>query len=129
MIGKTLQEVLKENGVNVNELANMISVSPQTLYSIIKRDNMKIDFEVLLKICSVLNVSVERFYSDYLNETSNISIDKKKSECNCLDLAKQQLINNYDILNDIGRKKLLEYSDDLVNSGNYILNEQKEKHA
>ena len=67
MIGKTLQNLLDEKGINVNELSKMINVSNQTLYSIIKRDNMKIDFEVLLKICKALNVSVEYFYSDYTN--------------------------------------------------------------
>lgn len=72
MIGKTLQLILDEKGTNVNELSNKIGVSNQTLYSIIKRDNMKIDFEVLLKICRALNVSVERFYSDYCDESDEI---------------------------------------------------------
>lgn len=70
MIGKTLEKVLKENGTNVNELAKKINVSNQTLYSIIKRDNMKIDFELLLKICNALNVNVERFYNDYIGTKS-----------------------------------------------------------
>ena len=65
MIGKTLQNILDEKGTNANELSRMTGVSCQTIYSIIKRDNMKIDLEVLLKICKALNVSVERFYSDY----------------------------------------------------------------
>ena len=73
MIGKTLQAILNERGMNVNELAKLIGVSNQTLYSIIKRDNMKIDFEVLLKICNALNVSVERFYADYTNSTASSS--------------------------------------------------------
>lgn len=65
MIGETLQKILDEKGTNANELSKMIDVSSQTIYSIIKRDNMKIDLEVLLKICKALNVSVERFYADY----------------------------------------------------------------
>lgn len=67
MIGKTLQNVLNEKNVTVNELARKISVSPQTLYSIIKRDNMKVDIGVLLKICTELDVSIEKFYGDYFN--------------------------------------------------------------
>ena len=55
MIGKILQDILDEKNIKVSELSRMINVSDQTLYSIIKRNNMKIDFEVLLKICSVLN--------------------------------------------------------------------------
>lgn len=70
MIGKTLDRILKEKGTNVNELAKNIGVSNQTLYSIIKRDNMKIDFELLLKICSELNVNVEKFYDDYIDSKS-----------------------------------------------------------
>lgn len=69
MIGKALQSLLNQKGMNVNELSKMIGVSNQTLYSIIKRDNMKIDFEILLKICKALNVSVEYFYSDYYKDT------------------------------------------------------------
>lgn len=70
MIGKTLDKILKEKGTNVNELAKNIGVSNQTLYSIIKRDNMKIDFELLLKICNELNVNVEKFYDDYIDSKS-----------------------------------------------------------
>lgn len=68
MIGRTLQEIIDEKGTNVNELAKKINVSPQTLYSIIKRDNMKADIDVLLKICVVLDVSMDRFYGTYKEE-------------------------------------------------------------
>lgn len=81
MIGKTLQNLLDEKGINVNELSKMINVSNQTLYSIIKRDNMKIDFEVLLKICKALNVSVEYFYSDYTNTMqAQFLLDEQEKE-------------------------------------------------
>lgn len=81
MIGKTLQNLLDEKGINVNELSKMINVSNQTLYSIIKRDNMKIDFEVLLKICKALNVSVEYFYSDYTNTMqTQFLLDEQEKE-------------------------------------------------
>ena len=65
MIGKTLQMLLDKKGINVNELATMIDVSNQTLYSIIKRDNTKIDIQILIKICDALNVSPEYFYREY----------------------------------------------------------------
>lgn len=68
MIGKTLQLLLDEKGINVNELASIIDVSNQTLYSIIKRDNTKIDIQVLIKICEALNVSPEYFYKEYYND-------------------------------------------------------------
>lgn len=36
------------------------------------------------------------------------------------DNDKQKLLHNYENLNDTGRDRLLEYSDDLVSSGKYI---------
>lgn len=68
MIGSTLQRILDEKGFNVNELAKMSGVSAQTLYSIIKRDNMKVDIDALLKICRALNIPVDIFYRDYIND-------------------------------------------------------------
>ena len=61
MIGSTLKELLANRGMRVVELSRLIDVPAQTLYSIIKRDNMKIDFDVLLRICRALNAPVELF--------------------------------------------------------------------
>ena len=44
MIGTTLKNLLDEREIKVNEFARQIKVPAQTLYSIIRRDNMKIDF-------------------------------------------------------------------------------------
>ena len=61
MIGNTLKRLLAERRMPVPELAANIDVPAQTLYSIIRRDNMKIDFDVLLRICDALNVPVDVF--------------------------------------------------------------------
>lgn len=61
MIGSTIKSLLAERRLAVGELAKQIGVPVQTLYSIIRRDNMKIDFDVLLRICDVLGVPVEMF--------------------------------------------------------------------
>lgn len=61
MIGSILKEQLSLRGMRVGELSRIIDVPAQTLYSIIKRDNMKIDFDVLLRICRALDVPVELF--------------------------------------------------------------------
>lgn len=110
MIGKALQALLDKKDINVNELSKMINVSNQTLYSIIKRDNMKIDFEILLKICKALNVSVDYFYADYAkaNQLSEPQYDEK------LNL----LVSLYQSLNDENRAKLLELAQLYANSNN-----------
>lgn len=67
MIGEVLKQVLEEKGVTVSQLSEHTGISNQTLYSIIKRNNMKVDLADLLKICHSLGVSVERFYGDYVD--------------------------------------------------------------
>lgn len=75
-IGNKLQKLIEEKNTNVNELAGRANVSPSTLYSIIKRDNTKVDIDVLISICKVLGVPVE-----YFSETStNYSMDPKTAE-------------------------------------------------
>ena len=63
MIGSKLKELLEDRGMNVMELSKLAGVSAQTLYSIIKRDNMKIDFDVLVSVCRALDVPVQTFCS------------------------------------------------------------------
>ena len=68
-IGKTLSDILSEQNRNPNELAEKIGESPSTIYSIIRRDNMKVDITVLAKICSELGVDMECFYNEYVKNT------------------------------------------------------------
>ena len=63
-IGSKLTKLLEANNTNANELATKIDVSPQTIYSIIKRDSKKADIEVLLKIADTFGVTAEYFVYD-----------------------------------------------------------------
>ena len=45
------------------------------------------------------------------------------------DIGEERLISNYNSLNELGKTKLLEYSDDLVDTGKYVEPMQNEKHA
>ena len=61
MIGSTLKELLAEKQMAAGELARRIGVPAQKIYSLILRDKMKVDFEVLLRICEVLEVPLTAF--------------------------------------------------------------------
>jgi len=61
MIGSTLKQLLAERRMAVGELARRVGAPAQTLYSIIRRDNMTIDVDMLLRICAALDVPVEVF--------------------------------------------------------------------
>ena len=60
-IGDKLQQIITARNTNVNELAIRAKVSPNTLYSIIKRNNTKADIDILIRISRVLGVTVEYF--------------------------------------------------------------------
>lgn len=60
-IGNKLNELLKERNMTVTELSRRINVAPTTIYSIIQRNNKKVDIDVLLDIADVLGVTAEYF--------------------------------------------------------------------
>ena len=64
MIGSTLKQLLAERKMSVADLAGRIGAPSQTLYSIVKRDNMNIDLDLLVRICRELNVPLEYFCDD-----------------------------------------------------------------
>ena len=89
-IGKTLSDILDEKNRNPNELADKIGESPSTIYSIIRRDNMKVDIAVLAKICFELGVDMERFYIEYVNNTSKLSFQLSDHEKEVIIAYRQQ---------------------------------------
>lgn len=76
-IGQVLSELLSKKNTNAKALADEIGVTPSTIYSIIKRDNSKVDIDILIKICNALDVSVEYFYKLYEDEEAR---DKEANE-------------------------------------------------
>ena len=108
-IGKILSDILKERDTTVTDLARNINVAPTTIYSIIERDNMKIDISVLIKICKSLGVDVELFYKDYLDINESQS-DKKDNT----------LVSKFHQLNESGQAKLMERLDELLEVPKYI---------
>lgn len=94
MIGTTLKRFLQERNLNVNELSRRTGISPQTLYSIIKRDSMKIDFDMLLKLCEGLDIPVEVFYEASGGRTMSGRLP---------DLEEWDLVQSYRRLDDHGK--------------------------
>ena len=69
-IGIKLNKLLSEKGINANELATAVGVSPTTIYSMISRDSKKADIDVLIRIAKYLNVSAEYFCNDTIDPTT-----------------------------------------------------------
>lgn len=64
-IGNKLDMLLKEREMTVTELARRVGVAPTTIYSIIQRNNKKVDIDVLIKIARILGVNTEYFADSY----------------------------------------------------------------
>lgn len=97
-IGSKLSKLIEVNDTNANELANKIGVSPQTIYSIIKRDSKKADIEVLLRIADVFGVSAEYFVYD---EKPSVV---KEPAFNYFTTSEREHIKKYRALDSHGKK-------------------------
>lgn len=76
-IGAILQELLQEKNIKPAELSRVINVPASTIYSIIKRDNMKVDIDILIKISDALGVPAEYFYDKRTtNKSNDFSLDE-----------------------------------------------------
>lgn len=95
-IGNKLSVLLEKRETNPNELAKKVGVSPQTIYSIIKRDSKKADIEVLLKIADILGVNVEYFIDD--------GIPSGSSKSDVLSSSDMSLLEKYHVLDNYGRE-------------------------
>jgi transcriptional regulator with XRE-family HTH domain len=63
-IGIRLEKIMKEKGINANELSIKIGVTPSTLYSMIKRDSNRVDIDLIIKIARALNITADELLSD-----------------------------------------------------------------
>ena len=86
-IGYKLDELLKERNMTVTELARKIDVAPTTIYSIIQRNNKKVDIDVLIGISKILGVNVE-YFSDAVSEPATIAAHFDGTEYTEEDLTK-----------------------------------------
>ena len=110
-IGSRLKEIIDSKDTNVNQLAKDTNISPMTIYSIIKRDNTKVDIEILLKLCKSLNISVEEIYKpNFKSDIQSELFDETLTD------DEADLIEKYRALDKHGVKVI-----------DYVLNEEYER--
>ncbi len=107
-----IKEARERVGLTQKELAESLGIKPTT-FNGYEKGTHDPKSEVLKQIALKCKTSVD-FLLGLSEQPRKIELQPK------LDSHKQQLSNIYDSLNDKGKKKLLEYADDLINSGNYF---------
>lgn len=109
-IGDKLQKLISQKNTNVNELSINAKVSPSTLYSIIKRNNTKVDIDVLIRISNILGVPVE-FFSDETCLNSCSQLDNPQTKKVPKDLKKiledEEVTLNGRMMSDEDKEKMM----------------------
>lgn len=107
-IGKRLSDLLLQKNMKVSELAERANVKASTIYSIIKRDNMKVDLDILLSISSVLGVHAEYFkYGNIYNHQQQVSEAALQYDSLIKKIPDiQEAINLYKILDQVDRGEI-----------------------
>lgn len=100
-----IKELIKNTGLNLKSFAERSGIPYTTLRSMLERGVENASVNNVIKVCRALNICVESLYE----------------QCNNIQLTKEEklLLDNYNSLNNIGKEKLLDYSNDLTENIKY----------
>ena len=102
-LGQKIINLRKSNNVSREDLANELGI-PYTTLRNYENGLREPGHLFLIKVAKRFNVT-----TDYLLDIQNSSLNISSEN----DVQKQKLIQNYEMLNDAGKNKLVEYSEDL----------------
>lgn len=112
----TLEEQLKSlilsRYKSLREFTLKINMPYTTLDTILKRGVNTANIINILKICNELSISADKLADGFIVE--------KVPDKNSLSETALQLVENYESLNSLGKNKLIDYSNDLVETPKFI---------
>lgn len=118
-----IREAREKAGYSQKELAHMIGVAQNTFHGYESgKHDPKSDF--LIKIAKACNVTVDFLLGH--NAESETKKSLGTAEAAPKDALRSTLLHNFDQLNQEGRERLVETSDDMVASGKYIKSDKNE---
>ena len=74
-IGMKLKTLLTKENLKVTALSKLTDIPVQTIYAIIRRDSANVDFKILRKICTALEVNISYFYHEHVSVQSDFDND------------------------------------------------------
>lgn len=118
-IAKTLKRLREKSGLTADQVGEMVGKSGKTVNAW-ENNRGQPDAETLMELCDIYGVS------DILLEFRENAKTAPTEQVSESDFQKQRLLHNYDSLNQTGKDKLVEYSDDLkVNPKYNVADEEK----
>ena len=121
-IASVLKRLRAEQGMTADEVGEIIGKSGKTV-SGWENARSQPDADLLLKLCEIYKV--ENILDTFSEIKRNVKPIESKDDT-------QKILHNYHLLNDSGKEKLLEYSEDLIGNAKYTtpdFSDIKEKHA
>ena len=121
-IASVLKRLRAEQSMTADEVGEIIGKSGKTV-SGWENARSQPDADLLLKLCEIYKV--ENILDTFSEIKRNVKPIESKDDT-------QKLLHNYNLLNDSGKEKLLEYSEDLIGNAKYTVPDFldiKEKHA
>lgn len=92
-IGKNIQTIRKSYGYTQEKLAEEIEVSVRYI-SDIEQDKSKPSYEVLIKICNVLKISLDQIFSEYIHAKENKTMEYSLAGFDKLSKKDKETIEN-----------------------------------
>lgn len=105
----------KQKGVTNQQLANLTGVTISTIDKITSGNNTNPKLRTIEALCKALGCTLNDIM-DYEKDTKR----ETPTESGRGDEKKDRLMSNYDKLNTEGQNKLVDYSDDLVETNKYV---------
>ncbi|MBE6721644.1 MAG: helix-turn-helix transcriptional regulator [Ruminococcaceae bacterium] len=115
-IGKRIKEARERSGLTQKELSELLGVTPSAVTNY-ENETSHPKEPVMYKLFSALHCDANFLFQDEIKN----SPAPVQTEAEELTHAEKHLIKNLRSLNNDGQEKLLDYSDDLVASGRYII--------
>lgn len=111
-----LKELRKERNLTQLRVAALVDIT-RGAYANIENGKREPDFRTICILADYFGVS-----ADYLLGRSDVRDEKNPAivSDDGIGVQEQKLLSNFHALNDEGREKLLDYADDLLQSGKYI---------
>ena len=63
VVAKRFQELCRERGIRINELANVSGVTPSTVYSLMDERRRDVSILTIKKLCDGLDLKLSTFFS------------------------------------------------------------------
>lgn len=128
-IGMNLKKALKQYNLTVAELSRKTGISTNTLYAMIRRDNKKIDPNILFLICENSDITIFDLIDDYENYMSSyFDLDTSVEDLQIGSYILTQIGNEnmiaeivdiYHKLNDTGKEVALQRIQELLEIPKY----------